>query len=120
MSDDLRAKIEKVRDEMRVVAIVSGQSSVEGPYDLSSAMAAREAGRVTRWADELEAVLSAASPQSNIPELVLRDLDTRIFYAETSLQALVDAARLYRRDAAEHRETVTRNADQSRRTGLEG
>jgi hypothetical protein len=54
------------------------------------------------WADVIEAaLLHAAAPPAptadpTIDEQVLRDLETRIFYAETSLKALVDSARLWK------------------------
>ncbi len=44
---------------------------------------------------------SASPPVAeSYPESVLRDLETRIFYVETGLQALVAAARFYRQEAA--------------------
>lgn len=39
--------------EMRHIAIVAGQCSVEGPSDTASLMAGAESARASRWADEL-------------------------------------------------------------------
>lgn len=40
--------------EMRTIALVAGQCSVEGGVGVESLMAAAEADRCSRWADELE------------------------------------------------------------------
>lgn len=50
--------------EMRQIALVAGQCSVEGPDDAKSLMAAAEAERATRWADALEALGRRAVPQA--------------------------------------------------------
>lgn len=46
----------KLIEEMRTIAMVAGQCSVEGPQDTKSLMAAAEAKRCSRWADELAAL----------------------------------------------------------------
>ncbi len=51
--------LEALIEEMRVIARVAGQCSVEGPQDGAALMAAAEADRATRWADRLEALLKA-------------------------------------------------------------
>lgn len=43
--------------EMRTIALVAGQCSVEGPDDAKALMAAAEAERASRWADSVEVLL---------------------------------------------------------------
>jgi hypothetical protein len=52
--------VEKLIEEMRTIAMVAGQCSVEGPQDDKALMAAAEAERCTRWADQLEAALRSS------------------------------------------------------------
>ena len=49
-------------DEMRMIGLVAGQCSVEGPEGLAASMAGAEAERALRWADELEALLGSQRP----------------------------------------------------------
>ena len=55
------AQVRAVIEEMRTIARVAGQCSVEGPEDVHALMAAAEAERAARWADELEAALLAGA-----------------------------------------------------------
>lgn len=48
--------------EMRTIGIVAGQCSVEAPDNPYAGMAAAEAERALRWADDLEAALPAVRP----------------------------------------------------------
>ncbi len=54
----LRQQMQGLVAEMRVIASVAGQCSVEGPPDAKSSMAAAEAERCSRWADALDASLT--------------------------------------------------------------
>lgn len=56
----LLSRLEALEKEIRMIAIVAGQCSVEGPEDSKSLMAAAEAERCSRWADALRSVLSLA------------------------------------------------------------
>lgn len=64
--DDTRAQTfdfsaaETLLKEMRAIAAVAGQCSVEGPQDTRAFMAAAEAKRCADWADRWEALLSAS------------------------------------------------------------
>jgi hypothetical protein len=49
--------VEALIGEMRTIAMVAGQASVEGPRDFLARQAAKEAERATRWANQLEAAL---------------------------------------------------------------
>jgi hypothetical protein len=55
------AALQALIAEMRTIAMVAGQCSVEGPEDAKSLMAAAEAERASRWADELATVLQVVS-----------------------------------------------------------
>ena len=55
--------------EMRTIARVAGQCSVEGQEDEKSLMAAAESDRCTRWADALEAALRAGASEEETPKL---------------------------------------------------
>ena len=54
--------LRKLSAEMRSVQRAAGQCSVEGPHDEASGLFAAEAERAGRWADELDAALSALAP----------------------------------------------------------
>ncbi len=66
--------IERLIDEMRTIAMVAGQCSVEGPQDTKSAMAAAEAERASRWADALAAL--PAGPETRRQQVRLREVNT--------------------------------------------
>jgi hypothetical protein len=51
---DPRVSLHELVQEMRTIALVAGQCSVEGPQDTKAAMAAAEAERAARWADAIE------------------------------------------------------------------
>lgn len=55
---DATARLRELIDQMRTIAMVAGQCSVEGSRGTLSAMAAAEAERASRWANELESLLS--------------------------------------------------------------
>jgi antirestriction protein ArdC len=57
----LKAEQEQVAAEMRTIAMVAGQCSIEGPDNVHASMAAAEAERLARWADRL-------SPQAPAPK----------------------------------------------------
>lgn len=51
-------EVERVIKEMRTIAMVAGQCSIEGPEDGKALMAAAESERCSRWADELSALIA--------------------------------------------------------------
>lgn len=53
----IRSQLQGLRDEMLVIARVAGQCSVEGPPSTKSLMAAAEAARASKWADQLDQIL---------------------------------------------------------------
>lgn len=71
--------VEALIREMRTIAMVAGQASVEGPRDFLARQSAREAERASRWADELEALLAASrlrpSPEPQEDVLSVRGED---------------------------------------------
>lgn len=65
------AALEKLEREIRVVAMVAGQCSVESPPDVKASMAASEADRCSRWADDLAALLE----DTQAPSQTLTDVE---------------------------------------------
>lgn len=61
---DAAASIRALLAEIRMIQMVAGQCSVEGPLNGEAAMAAAEADRCGRWADQLEALLASPPPVS--------------------------------------------------------
>ena len=61
------SQIEALIAEMRAVAVVAGQCSVEGEQDVAALMAASEADRLHEWADRLAAL--QVQPQQMPDEL---------------------------------------------------
>jgi hypothetical protein len=57
--------------EMRMIAIVAGQASVEGPRDFLARQAEAEAVRASRWADALERASSLAPVAPDLPEFCI-------------------------------------------------
>lgn len=51
------ARLAAMVQEMRAVALAAGQCSMEGPQDVKSLMAAAEAERCAKWADQLADLL---------------------------------------------------------------
>ncbi len=63
--------LEQVIAEMRTIALVAGQASVEGPQDGKSLMAAAESARASRWANALAALRPSEGPRLNIHQVDL-------------------------------------------------
>jgi hypothetical protein len=63
---DTRDALLKLADEIRTIQVVAGQCSVEGENDTAASMAAAEAERCRKWADQLAAL--ARLPSSSPPE----------------------------------------------------
>ncbi len=75
---ETRALIEKLVDEMEMIARVAGQCSVDSADSTSALMAAAEAERASRWAQslrDLSVSLSPSSPQAWEPTIELADLE---------------------------------------------
>lgn len=69
--------------EMRTIALVAGQCSVEGGVGVESLMAAAEADRCARWADDLEQLIAplvggGEERRQEQQHEKVKDLDTRI------------------------------------------
>lgn len=61
----LQGALENPIREMRMIAIVAGQWSVENADDEAHSMASEEARRASRWADELSGALTASRPATS-------------------------------------------------------
>lgn len=59
----LTSALTRLRDEMRMIQMVAGQCSVEGPDNECARMAGAEADRAGKWADKIDALLPADPPR---------------------------------------------------------
>lgn len=82
--------IEALRDEIRHIALVAGQASIEEWDSVAAAADARFAEYCTRWADRLDAILADLSPPD------LRGLvEQAIRIAKSATDRLARNARTY-------------------------